>query len=142
MPPALEIDVRLRPQRPHHFDLFLRAAAAVVKILVEPGELDLVPTDPDAEPEAPARQHVETRGLLGDEHGLALRQDQHLRREIADIGAARKKPEQHKWVVIEIGRAGARLGPAGAAGDTGAEHMVGCGDAVIADRLRRLDKFF
>jgi len=46
-----------------------------VKILVEPGELDLVPPDPDAEPEPPARQDVETGRLLGNEHGLPLRQD-------------------------------------------------------------------
>jgi hypothetical protein len=34
--------------------------------------------DPDPEPEAPAAQHVQRGGRLGDEHGLALRQDQHL----------------------------------------------------------------
>jgi len=93
------------------------------------------------QPEAPARQDVETSGLLGDQHGLPLRQDQHLCREIADIGAAGEKAEQHKRVVIEIGRAGARLRPAGAAGDIGPEHMVGRSDALIADRLRGLGKF-
>jgi hypothetical protein len=56
----------------------LRAAAAVAEILVEAGELDRVPTDPDPEPEAPAAQHVQRGGLLGDDHGLALCQDQHL----------------------------------------------------------------
>ena len=137
----LKLTCGSRPQRPHDLDLLLRAAAAVVEILVEPGELDLVPTDPDAEPEPPARQHIETGGLLGDEHGLALCQDQHLRREIADAGAAGEKTEQHERVVIEIGRAGARLGPTGPARDIGAEHVVGRRDPVITGRLCRLGEF-
>jgi hypothetical protein len=52
-----------------------------MKILVEAGEFDLVPADPDAEPKPAARQYVETGRLLGDEHGLALRQDQHAGRK-------------------------------------------------------------
>ncbi len=75
---AGEGDVRLGPERLHDLDLLLRAAPPVAEILVEAGELDRVPADPDPEPEAPAAQHVERGGLLGDEHGLALRQDQHL----------------------------------------------------------------
>ena len=82
-----------------------------MKILVEADELDLVPADPDAEPEAAARQHVETGRLFGDEHRLALRQDQHLGREIGDVGATGEEAEQHERVVIEIGRSGAGLGP-------------------------------
>ena len=112
-----------------------------MKIFVEPDKLDLVPPDPDAQPEPPARQDVETGGLFGDKHGLTLRQDQHLGREIADLGAAGEKTEQHERVVIEIGRAGARLAPAGAAGNVGAQHVVGCGDPLIADLLRRLGEF-
>jgi hypothetical protein len=141
VPSAFEADVGVGPQGPHDLDLLFRAAAAVVKILVEPDKLDFVPPDPDAEPEPSARQNVETGSLFGDEHGLTLCQDQHLGREIADIGAAGEKPEQHERVVIEIGRAGSRLRPAGAAGDIGAQHMVGCRDPVIADLLRRLGKF-
>src|SRR5207302_3102011 len=72
VPLALEADVRLGPERPHDLDLLFRAAAAVVEILVEADKLDLVPPDPDAEPEPPARQDIETGGLFGDEHGLAL----------------------------------------------------------------------
>ena len=133
--------MRLRPQRPHDLDLLFRAAAAIVKILVEADELDLVPPDPDAEAEAAARQHVETGRLFGDEHGLALRQDQYLGGEIGDAGAAGEETEQHERVVIQIGRAGARLGPIGPARDIDAQHVIGRGDAVIADRLRRLGKF-
>jgi hypothetical protein len=39
-------------------------------------ELDRVPAEPD--PEAPTAQRVERGGLLGNERGVALRQDQHL----------------------------------------------------------------
>ncbi len=88
----------------------------------------------------PLRQHVETGGLFGDEYRLALRQDQHLGREIADRGAAGKETEQHERVVVKVGRPAARLRPAGAARDIGAEHMVGRRDPLIADLLGRLDK--
>jgi len=53
--------------------LLLGAPAAIVEVLIEPGELDLVPADPDAKPEPAAAERVETGGLLGDEDGLALR---------------------------------------------------------------------
>src|ERR1700730_19428 len=53
MPLALVGDMRLGPQLLHNLHLLLRAAAAIVKILVEPQKLDLVPAQPDAEPETP-----------------------------------------------------------------------------------------
>ena len=115
----LKLTVRLRPQRPHDRDLLFRAAAAVVKILVEADKLDLVPSDPDAEPEPPAREDVETRGLFGDEYRLTLGQDQNLRRKIGDGGASGEETKQHERVMIEIGRSGARLGPTGPARDIG-----------------------
>ena len=130
--------MRLGPQRLHHLDLLLGAAAAIVEILVEADELDLVPADPDPEPEPAAAQHVERGGLLGDQRRLALRQDQHLRREILDLRDAGEKAEQHERVVIEIGRAGAALRPARPARDIDAEHVIGRGQPVIADRLGRL----
>src|SRR5262249_2348353 len=76
VPSAREADMRLGPQLLHDLHLLLGAAAAIVKVLVEPGELDLVPADADAEPEPAAAQRIETDRLLGDEHSLALRQDQ------------------------------------------------------------------
>src|SRR5215471_6223251 len=121
VPLAFERDMRLRPQLPHDRDLLFGAAAAIVKIFVEADELDLVPPDPNAEPEPASRQDVETGSLLGDQHGLTLRQDQYLRREVADAGASGEEAEQHERVMIEIGRPGARLRPTGAAGDIGAE---------------------
>ena len=46
--------MRRRPQFLHDLNLLLGAAAAIVEILVEPDEFDLVPADPDAEAKAPA----------------------------------------------------------------------------------------
>ena len=92
--------MRLGPQPLHHLHLLLGAAAAIVEILVEPGELDLVPADPDAEPEPAAAQHIERSRLLGDENGLALRQDQHAGRKSELVRASGEIPEQHERVVV------------------------------------------
>src|SRR5207302_10443510 len=81
VPAALEADMRLLPQRLHDLHLLLGAAAAVVEILVEAGELDLVPADTDAEAEAAAAQHIEAGRLFRHQRGLALRQNQHAGRE-------------------------------------------------------------
>src|ERR1700736_6055387 len=77
VPAAREAHMRLGPQLLHDLDLLLGAAAAVVEVLVEPGELDLVPADADAEPEPSAAQRVETGRLFRDQNRLALRQYQH-----------------------------------------------------------------
>jgi hypothetical protein len=122
--------MRLGPQLLHDLDLLLGAASAVMEVLVEPGKFDLVPADPDAEPEPAAAQHIETGRLLGDENGLALRQDQHARRKTKLIRASGKKAEQHERVVIQPGPGAAGLRRAGF---SGAEHMVGRLDEMIAD---------
>src|SRR6201999_616638 len=87
------------PKRPHHPGLFLGPLAAVVEILVEAEDLHLVPTDADAKPEAAAGEHVETGGLLGDQHGLALRENQHLGREFDLLGAGRDEAERHEGIM-------------------------------------------
>src|SRR6185312_4025021 len=78
VPLALERNVGIGPQRFHHLDLFLGPLAPVVEVLVETDEFHLVPAHADTEPEAPAAEHVETGSLLGNQHRLALREDQHL----------------------------------------------------------------
>ena len=130
-------DVRLGPQRLHDAHLLLRAAAAVVEILVEPGKLDLVPADPDAEPEPPARQYVEACRLLRDERGLALRQDQHLRRKILDFRDRGEKPEQHERVVIG-GRRGADAAPSVVGRRIDPEHVIGRHQMRVAEPFGRL----
>src|SRR5216683_1683080 len=72
---AGEADMRLGPQGLHDSHLLGRALAAVVEILVEADELDLVPADADPEPEPADRQLVERGRLLRHEDRLPLRQD-------------------------------------------------------------------
>src|SRR4051794_26820929 len=86
---AGEGDVRLGPQRLHDLDLLLRPAATVAEILIEADKLDRVPADPDPETESSAAQHVERGGLLGDQHRLALRQDQ---QRLLDVTGRRAAP--------------------------------------------------
>jgi hypothetical protein len=111
-----------------------------VEILVEADELDLVPADPDAEPEAAAAQHVERCSLLGDENRLALRQDQHLGRKLDRLGATGKEAEQRKRIMEQIGR-GVAVAPAGTARHIDAEHVVGHRQILIADFLGGLREF-
>ena len=54
VPFALEAHMRLGPQPLHDLNLLLRTAAAIVEILIEASELDLVPANPNAEPETAA----------------------------------------------------------------------------------------
>ena len=79
---AVEVDELFGPERAQQRDLLLDAAAAVVEVLAERLELDGVPADADAEPQAAAGEHVDLRRLLGDERGLALRQDDDAGREL------------------------------------------------------------
>ena len=74
---ALEADQRLRPQSAEVGDLLVEPLAAGREVLPEGVVLDVVPPGPDAEPQPLAAQQVEVGGLAGDEHGLALREDQH-----------------------------------------------------------------
>src|ERR1700730_14253351 len=76
VPPPLEAHMRLGPQLLHDLDLLFGAAAAIVEVLVETGELDLVPADADAEPETAAAQRIEAGHLFRDQNRLALRQDE------------------------------------------------------------------
>jgi hypothetical protein len=66
----------LFPERPHNRHLLFGSAATVPEILIQTDELDLVPADANAQPEPPFAQHVQTRCLFRDQHGLALRHDQ------------------------------------------------------------------
>src|SRR3954451_20515663 len=99
VPLALECNVRIGPQRFHHLDLFLGPLAPIVEILVEADELHLVPAYADAEPEAAAAEHVETGGLLGNQHCLTLGEDQHLGGEFDLLRAGSDEAERHEGIV-------------------------------------------
>src|SRR5205085_1930233 len=77
VPAAVERDRRLRPERAEQLDLLLAARAAVAERLAEGLVLDGVPADADPEPQPAAAEQVDLGGLLGHQHGLPLRQDQH-----------------------------------------------------------------
>src|SRR6202045_1178531 len=110
------------------------------KVSLWPTNPTPVPPPPEPEPDPAARQYVEAGRLFGNEHGLALRQDQHLGRKIRDLGAPGEKAEQHEWVVVKVGRPGAAWRPARPARDIDPEHMMGRRNPLVADRLRRLDE--
>ncbi len=53
---------------------------------------------------------LKRRRLLGDQHGLALRQDQYLGRGIRNPGDAGEKPEEHERIVVGADALDARAG--------------------------------
>ena len=138
VPLALERDVGIGPQRLHHLDLFLGPLAPVVEILVEADELHLVPAHADAEPEAAAAEHVETGGLLGDQHRLALREDQHLGGEFDLFRAGGDETERHEGVVEQ---AEPTRTAAGGVGRVAAEHVVRQRETFVAFGLGELCEF-
>ncbi len=79
---AVEVDDVVLPEQAHHLDLLGLAPPAIGEGFVERNELDGIPPRPDAETEPVPRQHGELGRLLGDEHGLALGQDQDRRDQL------------------------------------------------------------
>ncbi len=131
---ALELHVRLGPQRLHEAHLLLGALAAGVEIHAQPLELDLVPADPDAEAKAALAQRVQAGRLLGDQRRLALRQDQHAGGKAQLLRDAGQEGEQHERVVIG---GGGRADAATAVILVGvaAQHMVGRHEIIVAQPL-------
>ena len=74
--PAVVAGDRLAPQRLQDLDRFVGHRGAAGEVGAQQGELRRPPADPHAEDEAPPREQVEGRGLLGHQDGVALRQDQ------------------------------------------------------------------
>ena len=113
----------LGPQSTHQFDLLLLAPTTVPELLVQRVVLDRVPADPDAEHESVVRQDRHLGGLLGDQHRLALRQDQDRRDELDVLGAGGEEPEQHHRLVERRVRVVRALEPAGPVA-VDADHVV------------------
>ncbi len=95
---TLERDDVLCPEQTHHLDLLFVATRPVAEVHAEGLVLHLVPPDAHAEAELAARQHVDFGGLLGDEHGLTLRKDEHAGDEL-EVCVRGKEPEQHEDLV-------------------------------------------
>ena len=139
VPGAVERDQLLGPQPAQHLDLFLDPLAAVRELLVERLVLHPVASDADAETQPPAAEHVERRGLLGDQHRLALRQQQH-RRHQAETGCARGDERQQRERLVDrhvVGVDALTARPVGVSADD----MVVGGDVRepgLVDRLHEL----
>ena len=91
-------------------------------VLAERLVLDRVPADADAEAEPAAGEQVDLGRLLGDERGLALRQDDDPGDEL-ELRARGEVAEQHERLVerrVHVVRAR----PGGWAVRIGAEHVV------------------
>ena len=69
-------DALLGPQRAEHGDLLLENRAALLEGHAERVVLELVPSDPEPEPEAATAQQVDLGRLLGQQRRLALGPDQ------------------------------------------------------------------
>src|SRR5262245_24632132 len=138
VPLALERDIGIGPQRLHHLDLFLGPLAPVVEILIEADELDLVPADADAEPETAATEHVETGRLLGNQHRLTLRENQHLGREFDLFRAGSDEAECDEGVVKQ---AEPTRTAAGRIRRVAAEHMVRQRQAIVTFGFGELSEF-
>ena len=95
----------------------------------------MVPADADAQAQPPTAQDVDFRRLLGDQAGLALRQDQHAAAQLDGPGDGGDEGHRREGLVEGVLLAVDRL-PVAARG--GAEDMVGDFDAVIAEVFRRL----
>ena len=65
--------LRLAPDGAHGREVFVGDGAAVLERRAEGSELRLEIADADAEGQPAARQHVETRQLLGEHERVALR---------------------------------------------------------------------
>ena len=137
MPLAVDRHQLLGPERAHDRDLLLDALAAVLEVLAQRLELDGVPADAHAEPQAPARQHVDGGRLLGDEGGLPLREDQDARRQPQPAGHAGEKAEQHERLVERVPM-GIRALPAARPLGVRPEDMVEGEHVCIAHPLDRL----
>ena len=77
--PTVELGCRRRPERPHRFDVLVGAGGALVQRNTQRGELRREVADADAHHQPPARDLIDARQLLGQQHGLVQRQLQDAR---------------------------------------------------------------
>jgi hypothetical protein len=107
------------------------------KILVQPFVLDRVPADPDAEAQPPAAEQIDRGGLLGDERGLPLGQDEDAGGEADSARLAGEVAQQDEDLVDRViaGVVVAQIRPSGAPRP---EDMVIDQDVVVAEPFGRL----
>src|SRR2546423_2241500 len=128
-----------RPQRAHHGDLLLDAPAARTEVGAERLELDGIPSDRNAEPQAAAREDIDGGRLLRDERRLALRKDDDAARKPEARGGRGEEAEQHERLVKRVAM---RVRPLPAAGPLRirAQHVIEREEVRVTHLLRRLRK--
>lgn len=135
---ALKGDEGFGPQAAHESDLLDDARGAVLEVFAEGFELDGVPADADAKAETAAAEEVQGGGLLGDEGGLALGEDDDAGAEANLVGDGGEVAEEDEGLVegvfVVVDEAFGAVGTVG----VGAEDMVVDEDVVVADLLGRL----
>lgn len=88
-----------RPETTEHFNLFGLARSARLPIDPECLVFDVVPSHPDAEPQATTAEDVYLGRLLGDDACLPLRRDQNAGREPDRLGGRGEKTKRHEGLV-------------------------------------------
>ena len=118
------VDDGFGPEQAQDVDLLGDAAAARVEVFAESLVLKGVPADGDAETQAPGREDVYLRGLLGDEGRLALGQDDDAADELDLAGEGAEVGEEDERLV-KAALVGVTASGAGwAVRRVGAEHVV------------------
>ena len=138
MPAAVEVDHFLRPQGAHQVDLLLGADAPVAEILGQSLKLHVVPADADAQGEASAAEHVDLRGLLGNQRGLTLGQNQDAGYQL-DPGGQRRDECQGGERLVDHAVVGVVAAPdVLVVVRVGAQHVVGDEQVVELHPFHRL----
>src|SRR5439155_10586996 len=73
---------RLGPELAQYLNLLFHAAPACLKFLAQRIVLNVIPAKADTKSQTPATQDIDLRRLLGDQHGLALWQDEDTCRKL------------------------------------------------------------
>ena len=126
VPTSVKFDRGLRPELFEEAHLLLAAIPPRLKVRTQGAVFLGAGTDTDAETQTPAGQHVQFRGLLGDQHGLARGQDNdrghqfYLLRDGRHIGQQRQR-------LVHI----TTIGP---------ENLIRDAQMRIAQLIRRLGK--
>src|SRR4029453_11215906 len=115
------------------------ATAPGVEVLVQGLVLDVVPADAHTQAQAPAREDVHRRGLLGHQRGLALGQDDDAGHELEALSERSEVAEQDEDLVeralVGVGWAATELIEAL---QLAAQHVVEDEQMIVARALGRL----
>ncbi len=121
--PTLEVDHIFGPEGTKQLDLLLKTATPVAEPFVQADVLNLVPTNPDAQPQLATGQDVDFGGLLRDQRGLTLRKDHDAGNKLQFRRDSRQIAEENEHFMEEA-LVGVWATPIGSVDGTGAKDMV------------------